>query len=335
MPTKNFNSKKLSCIRYCILIISLSISLHVSGSKSNTISDTSKQYITKTMVNEGVLRSYHIYMPKNFNKNTPAPMVLAIHGGGGNGRKFEEQVSGGTLTAAAEKRGVVLVFPEGIKKRWNAGRPEVFNGEKMYDDLGFISNLIDEMVQNYNIDPKRVYATGISNGGFMCVRLALDLSSKIAAVAPVTSQISRVNKDKYPELPISIMIINGTADRLVPFKGGHVRPFRFGRSKGIVLSTQKSIDMFSKFNKCKFPAERQSLPDKVPDDRTNVVIMKYSECENNTEVVLVKVIGGGHTWPSGVQYLAPRLVGVVSKEINASEMILDFFLSHARKSMKR
>lgn len=292
--------------------------------------DNFVQNKTETIQHEGVERIYHIYFPKNFNKKKSAPMVLALHGGGGMGSKFEEQVSGGTLTAAAEERGVVLVFPEGIKKRWNAGRPEVFNGKKMYDDFGFISNLIDKMIRTYNIDEKRVYVTGISNGGFMSVRLALDLSQKIAAVAPVTAQISKANKDKHPDFPISIMIINGTADRLVPYKGGHVRPFRFGRSKGIILSTQKTIKMFSYFNKCNKGAELQILADKVPDDGTKVEIVKYSECEDKSEVVLVKVIGGGHTWPSGVQYLAPRMIGVVSKEINASEMILDFFLSHSK-----
>jgi len=286
---------------------------------------------TETIQYEGIDRTYHIQFPKNFNTNNPAPMVLALHGGGGMGSTFEEQVSAGTLTAAADERGVVLVFPEGIKKRWNSGRTEIFNKEKMYDDVGFISLIIDEMITKHGIDSERIYATGISNGGFMSLRLALELSNKIAAVAPVTAQMPKINELKRPEFPISIMIINGAADRLVPYKGGHVRPFRFGRSKGVILSTQKTIKMFSDFNKCTSPADFQLLPDKAPNDGTEVEIVKYSACEDETEIVLVKVIGGGHTWPSGVQYLAPRMVGVVSKEINASELILDFFLRHKRE----
>ena len=288
------------------------------------------QEFTKMLQHESIERSYHIHLPPGFSKDKPAPLVFALHGGGGNGRKFDQGTTQGTLTAAADKRGVVLVFPEGINKHWCDGRTEILK-KKAYDDVGFISKIIDTMVKNYGIDPKRVYATGISNGGFMSVRLAMDLSEKIAAVAPVTAQVSKALKDKTPKLPISIMIVNGTKDPLVPFDGGHIRLFRFGRSRGEILSTVSTVEHFRRYNGCDKTPKKSKLKDKAPDDGTTVEIEKYTGGKDGTEVILVKVIGGGHTWPGGKQYLRPRTIGTVCRDINASGMILDFFLAHSRK----
>ena len=283
---------------------------------------------TKTLYHEGIERTYHISLPQGFNKNKPSPLVLALHGGGGEGRKFD-QTTQGTITAAAHQRGVVLVFPEGVNKHWSDGRTMGFKKET-YDDAGFISKIIDTMVRDYGIDPRRVYATGISNGGFMSVRLAMELSEKIAAVAPVTAQLSKPLKDRTPKLPISVMIVNGTKDPLVPFEGGHVRLFRFGRSRGEILSTAATVEHFRRHNCCDKTPKKSRLPDKDPNDGTTVEVEKYAGCKNGAEVILVKVIGGGHTWPGGVQYLKPRIIGAVCRDINASELILDFFLRHSR-----
>lgn len=290
-----------------------------------------QENITETLQHQGIERIYHIHLPSGFNRTKPAPLVLALHGGGGEGRRFDQSTTQGTLKTAANKRGVVLVFPEGINKRWNDGRTEMLATKKTYDDVGFISVLIDTMVKNYGIDSKRVYATGISNGGFMSVRLAMDLSEKIAAVAPVTAQISKALKNKTPKLPISIMIINGTMDPLVPFDGGHIRLFKFGRSRGEILSTSSTVEFFRRHNGCESIPEKSKLQDKDPKDGTNVEIEKYIGCKDGTEVILLKVIGGGHTWPGGKQYLKPRIVGMVCRDINASEIIIDFFLGHSRK----
>ncbi len=287
--------------------------------------------LTVTLHHEGVKRTYHIHLPPGFGRKNPAPLVLVLHGGGGEGRRFDQSTTQGTLTAAADRHGVVLVFPEGIRKQWNDGRTEIFKTRKAHDDVGFISKVIDTMVKNYGIDPTRVYATGISNGGFMSVRLSMDLTEKIAAVAPVTAQMTKALKDKTPKLPISIMIVNGTKDPLVPFGGGHIRLFRFGRSRGEILSTAATIERFRRHNGCGKKPEKHMLPDRDPDDGTTVAIDRYAGGKDGTEVILVKVIGGGHTWPGGKQYLKPRLIGAVSRDIDAGEMILQFFLGHSRK----
>jgi polyhydroxybutyrate depolymerase len=109
-----------------------------------------------------------------------------------------------------------------------------------------------------------------------------------------------------------------------------VRLFESGRSRGEVLATAVTIAHFRQHNNCNAIPEIAELPDTDPEDGTTVTIETYTGCDDAAEVVLVKVIGGGHTWPGGKQYLGPKLVGVVSHEINASEMILDFFLEHSR-----
>ncbi|NNF00299.1 MAG: esterase [Pyrinomonadaceae bacterium] len=311
------------------LLFALCIGCSV-GSANGGLGTPGTKIITKSLQHGGVERTYHIHLPPGFDKNKPAPLVLALHGGGGKGTKFNELTAEGTLEKAADERGVVIVYPEGINRQWNDGRNDIFRRGKPKDDVGFISKLIDKMAAEYGIDRKRVYSTGISNGGFMSVRLALELSEKITAVAPVTAQLSVAIKDKKPKLPISIMVLNGTEDPLVPYDGGHVRLFRFGRSRGEILSTAETIDRFRRHNDCSDLPEKKKLNDLDPNDGTTVEVEKY-KCEKDaTEVVLVKVIGGGHTWPGGKQYLSSRLVGTVSRDINASEMILDFFLKHSR-----
>jgi polyhydroxybutyrate depolymerase len=164
----------------------------------------------------------------------------------------------------------------------------------------------------------------------MSIRLALELSEKIAAVAPVTAQVSQTMAQRNSTNPVSLMLLNGTKDPLVPYNGGEVKVFKFGRSRGSVLSTDKTIEKFKKINACDNEVKVKKLPNKVANDKTVVEIYNYDNCNKNSEVILVKVIGGGHTWPGGKQYLRPRRVGVVSREINASKMILDFFLRHSR-----
>lgn len=288
-------------------------------------------YLTEHMHIDNIERIYHIYLPPDFDETSPAPLVLALHGGGGNGLDFDRGGTNGSLVTAAGERGVVLVFPEGIDHQWCDGRFSQIDPAspcRNRDDVAFLSAVIDAMVDDYNIDPARVYATGISNGGFMSLRLAIELSGKIAAVAPVTAQLPAALTGQYPAQPISVMLINGTADPIVPYDGGDVRLFDFGRSRGEVLSTAATIAHFRAHNGCDPVPALVVLPEQDVVDGTAVTLETYTGCRANSEIILVKVIGGGHTWPGGRQYLRQDLIGTVSREINASEMILDFFLNH-------
>lgn len=317
-----------------VCMVSSSILLCV-GCKASSVTPpnpkiSSTRSLTERVRHEGIPRTYHIYLPEGFKPQKSLPLVLALHGGGGTGRKFDQALSQGQLKAITNQRGVILVFPDGMNRQWSDGRTQHLKRNKSYDDVGFLSKVIDKMIDDYGVDAQRVYVTGISNGGFMSVRLALDLSDKIAAIAPVTAQLPLALQHKTPQQPVSVMIVNGTEDPIVPYQGGHVRLFKFGRSRGEILSTADTIEYFRLRNKCHSTPKKTSLPDTDPNDGTRVEKEQYTDCADQTEVTLVKVIGGGHTWPSGAQYLNPKLIGRVSNDINAGAMIIDFFLKHSR-----
>ncbi len=318
---------------WILLIVPLFLFSLNSCSKQDDSSTTDEvgTYNTKTILHDGVQRTYHVYLPNNYNITTPSPLVLALHGGSGTGMNLAEVISAGTLTDAAESKNLILVVPDGKDKRWNDGRPEIFGNDRMYDDVGFISTIIDDMINDYGVDSNRVYATGISNGGYMSIRLAMDLSNKIAAVAPVTAQITKAMESEIPEFPISIMFVNGEDDPIVPYYGGCIDvPLFPNCSRGEVLSTEESIEKFKGYNQCINPLETEPIIDNVPNDGTSIEISKFKGCERGTEVSLIKVIGGGHTWPGGGQYYGVNLIGKVSEEIDASALIFDFFLSHSK-----
>lgn len=330
---KRFN-QTVGAVGLGICMVSSSILLCV-GCKARSVTPPTLKInparsLTEQVRHEDIQRTYHIYLPEGFHKQKSLPLVLALHGGGGTGRKFDQVLAQGQFKTIANQRGVILVFPDGMNRQWSDGRTQHLKRNKSYDDVGFLSKVIDKMIEDYGVDAQRVYVTGISNGGFMSVRLGLDLSDKIAAIAPVTAQLPLVLQDKTPKHPISVMIVNGTEDPIVPYQGGHVRLFKFGRSRGEILSTADTIEHFRLRNKCHSTPQKTSLPDKDPNDGTRVEMEQYTDCADQTEVTLVKVIGGGHTWPGGAQYLKPKLIGKVSKDINASAMIIDFFLKHSR-----
>jgi len=224
MKSTKFKSRRFyTKVRWNWLLLTTLLFLFFMSSCSKddvNADDKLGEFNTKTIQIDGLERTYHVYLPNNFNETNTTPMVLALHGGGGTGKRFERDVSAGTLTEAAEERGMILVMPDGIDKRWNDGRTEHFGNDSMYDDIGFISALIDKMIQDYGVDSDRIFATGISNGGIMSIRLGLDLSNKIAAIAPVTASMAKVVESKVPNFPISMLLINGTADPLVPYSGG-------------------------------------------------------------------------------------------------------------------
>ncbi len=301
----------------------LLIILMVSGAEA---ADTLK---VEYLRHEGINRTYYVYLPEHFATLENPPLILALHGGGGRANKFS-RMDRGRLLRAADEHGVVVVFPQGHKRRWNDGRAEIY--EHMFrpidppDDVGFFRKLIETIEEEYQTDPDRVFATGISNGGFMSIRLALELSDKIRAIAPVTAQITAAMSDKESTAPVSVLIINGTEDPLVPYDGGDVTLSK-DRSRGKVLSTRESMERFARFNGCETDPVDMELPDLTARDETTAIEYRYPDCRDGAEVVLIEIRGGGHTWPGGIQYFPERVVGRVSRDINASELIVDFFIN--------
>ncbi|MBE7485833.1 MAG: esterase [Polyangiaceae bacterium] len=285
---------------------------------------------THAFEHNGLNRVYHLHVPKGHARNRPAPLVIALHGGGGTGEKFDWSTNG-QVVREADARGWLVVFPEGVEKGWNDGRPPLARADRLragVDDVDFLSKLIERVDAEQGVDRARVYAMGISNGGFMSYRLAIDLADRIAAVGPVTASLQKAHEREKPERPVSVMIVNGTDDPLVPYGGGQVRVL--GRDRGEVLSTDDTVKWWRKVNGCTLPAVVRTLPDADPDDGARVHVEAHEGCSEGSAVVLYRVEGGGHTWPGGAQYLPRGVIGGVCRDFDATRELFDFFAKHRR-----
>ena len=182
---------------------------------------------THTLEVDGITRTYHLHVPPGLGP-APAPLVLVFHGGGGTGPGTERLTR---FTALADREGFLVALPEGIEKNWNDGRE--FTGSRAHrdhvDDVAFVTALIDAIGRAHAVDPRRIYATGISNGGIFSHYVAAHLSARIAAIAPVVGGIADPPEAWLrPERPVSVLMLQGTRDPLVPYHGGAVA---FGRGR--------------------------------------------------------------------------------------------------------
>jgi polyhydroxybutyrate depolymerase len=233
------------------------------------------------------------------------------------------------FNALSDKEGFVIVYPRGYENGWNDGRgaPGIKSQAENIDDVAFISSLIDNLILDLNIDKKMVYATGISNGGIMSNRLGCELSDKIAAIASVAGNIPQKTVSSWsPSRAVSVLIISGTEDPVVPFNGGDVSPLSLKLGK--VISVADTVKFWVSKDGCPVTPETEQLPHLNANDNTLTVIESYPGCRDGTEVALYKVIGGGHTWPACLQYMPEKVVGRTSRDFSATEIIWQFFKMH-------
>jgi polyhydroxybutyrate depolymerase len=222
------------------------------------------------------------------------------------------------LTEAATRRGYAVVYPNGVARRWNDGR-----GGSPQDDVGFIHLLLDSLGLELPVDSGRIYATGISNGAGLAYRLACELPGTFAAIAPVAGGPAAVMRERCAVTrPISVISFQGTRDPLMPYGGGDV-----ASGRGRVLGAEQSAALFARVGGCTPSPTIGIEPDTVRDG-TRVRRALYSGCTGGREVVLYTIEGGGHTWPGGPP--VGRRVGRVSRDVDATRMMLDFFDGHSQ-----
>ena len=223
----------------------------------------------------------------------------------------------------------IVVYPNGIGRHWNDGRnlSSYYTQRENINDVKFISELIDYMIKKYNVNPSRVYVTGMSNGALMTYRLAYELSNKIAAVAPVDGSIPlNIYLNETPAAPIPVLMINNVADPILPWNGGYAH---FGNKKlGKVIGVEETAAFWAKIDNCTLVKSKEYLPDTDPNDGTRVWMRLYLNNTTGIEVIQYGIDGGGHTWPSGYQYLPQSVIGKTSKDINACNLIWDFFKNY-------
>ena len=262
----------------------------------------------------GVARRYFLYLPSTWHRGHPAPLVLVFHGGGGRASGIAPHTG---FSALAEREGFVVAYPQGLNGRWNDGRGYAAT----HDDVGFVQALLDTLGRELAIDPRRIYATGISNGAMFAYRLACDLPGVFAAVAPVAGAMPA---DLAPACshtqPVSVLAFQGTADPLMPYAGG-------GGARRRVLSAERSIAFWATASGCTAAPVTTDEPDQITDG-TRVRRTVYGACREGRSVELYTIEGGGHTWPGGPP--VGGSVGRVTREVDATPLIWAFFAQHPR-----
>ena len=283
---------------------------------------TSKQ----SMIYDGRTRSYILHIPSFYNDSTPFPLIIALHGGGGNSKSMMGKTGFNDL---ADEKGFIVVYPDGtgkLKNRlltWNAGHCFGYALENNVDDVGFIRTLIEKLQNTYNIDSRRIFVTGHSNGGMMAYRLGSELSDIVAAIAPCAGTIGGKESENSslfvipePYHPVSVIALHGKLDENVPYDGGHGDNASGNR---IDLSVNESISFWIQYNECNFTSKRNI------SESGNIIIDYYSEGKDRSEVVLVTILNGGHWWPGS------NKDSIEDQEINGTEIIWDFFESHPKQ----
>lgn len=270
----------------------------VAGNKSGTLDV------------DGRTRTYIVHVPPGYDGQTPMAVVFVLHGGG-QSPESAERMSG--MSEKADKENFLAVYPSGTGRvstmpTWNSGACCTYAMQNHVDDVAFFRALIDELEQDYTVDPKRIFATGISNGGMMSYRLACEMSDKIAAISPVEGAQDLACK---PSNPVSVIVFHGTADRLVPFDGGST-PFQIG-SKRTDTPVADTVAFWVKEDGC----------DATPkhEETTSLHTDAYATCKDGTAVELYAIQGGHHTWPG------TRASG---NSVPATDLIWTFFSQHPK-----
>ena len=284
----------------------------------------------RDMTVNGTDRFYEMHVPASYDGSKAVPLVLVFHGGGGYPASVRFE-SG--MDKTSDKNGFIVVYPAGTNKRflkdrmleWNDGRPYQDGSPKEIDDVAFVKAVIADVDKMFNIDRKRIYAAGFSNGSQFVNRLAQQMTDQLAAVAKVAGQRSPDELFGNPSRPISVMQFSGRQDPIAPYLGGAPKNFT-PKFKTELKPVEQTIQDWVKFNGC---------PEKPEETKTvrNATMTKYGPGKDGTEVVLWTLGDGGHTWPGGDALPAAEDWGQgnINKDISASALIWNFFSAHSLK----
>lgn len=274
----------------------------------------------------GLKRSYMLHMPAN-PPTGELPLVVVLHGGAGSAASAAKMTG---FDAQADQSGFIVVYPDGTDKSrplrammgkpgfltWNAGNCCGYAQEHRIDDVGFIRAVVADVQKQHAVDAKRIYATGISNGGMMSYRLACEASDLFAAIGPVAG-IIEIPECK-PTHPVAVIDFQGTDDENVPLKGG-IGKKEVGRKEDR-KPVQDSIDFWVKADGCSVT---------VKSEHPDIHLTNYGGCDDGTAVDYYVVQGGGHAWPGGQQMVS--FLDKPDPTIPATALIWSFFKDHPKQ----
>jgi polyhydroxybutyrate depolymerase len=295
-----------------ITVIGL-ICLPAAAAAIEAVSYLATNRSANTIVSSGLTRDYVLYVPPTYDRSKPAPLVISMHGAGLWGAA-QRDIS--QWNRVADREGVIVVYPSGRSgfgpRVWNADA-----GSGVTVDVRFISDLIDALQKNHNIDPSRIYADGLSNGGGMAFVLSCTMSDRIAAVGLVASAQTEPWEWCTDDRPVPMIAFHGTADKDTPYHGGKSWVLPGGRTFPSIPGWTAN---WARRNRCgPTPVESRIA--------TDVTRTEYAGCANNAGVVLYTIEGGGHTWPGGGD-LPEWFVGSKTSSVDASSVMWSFFKDH-------
>lgn len=278
-----------------------------------------------SLEHDGNARSWLAYVPATLPAK-PA-LVLVMHGSSGNGEQMRTASRYG-FDVLAERFGFIAVYPNGYENHWNdcrAGANYSANTENI-DDVGFLRALVKRFVEERGVDPARVFATGLSNGGHMAYRLGLEAPNLVAGIAAMGANLPVAsNFDCEPSgEAVAALVMNGTADPVNPYEGGVVEIFG-DSSRGLVLSAMDTALYWAGLAGYEGEGASLAWPKQAVDDATSVAITDWSAA-GRVPVSLVTINGGGHTIPHPI-FSLPRILGPTSHQLDGPETIWSFFES--------
>jgi len=303
------------------LVAAVLLSQSASGvaSQPPKLPASASRDILRTVTHDHRARSYLVHLPPGYHPERPTPAVLVFHGGLGSAENARHTTQ---MHVVADTAGFVVIYPNGTGRSgdrlltWNGGRCCGFAAAQRVDDVGFVRALLADLQTVVNVDPRRIYAAGISNGAIMAYRLACELSDRIAAIGAVAGT---QNLDTCaPDRPVPVLHIHGDRDGHVPYHGGVGER---SRARVSFTSVEDTIGFWVRHNGCG--------PEARVTQTGNIRQSIYGQCNQDARVQLITVVGGGHAWPGGEP--AWRGGDVPTREMNASEVLWAFFAAHPKR----
>lgn len=268
----------------------------------------------------GVDRTFLLHEPASPGAEALPTLLLVFHGRYGTAAGLEAQ-SG--FSELADREGFIAVYPQGEGRRWDDGR----SGGSM-DDVNFVCAILDTLDSLSPYDHGRVFATGMSNGAFFCNWLAGNRPDLVLAIAPVAGGMADPWPGGFdPAGSVSVLMVNGTADPLVPWGGGAIGYEDGRRGQGSMIPVMDAFLLWGDENGCTGPMDSLDMPDIDPSDGCTCTRFDLQPGEGGSRVGLIRVEGGGHTWPGLDDGLRDRLTGATCMDFPSPEVIWEFFES--------
>jgi polyhydroxybutyrate depolymerase len=268
------------------------------------------------LVHQDVKRKYIVYTPTAYASlpQQQFPLVINYHGGG---MTMREQMLYTQMNRTAERENFIVVYPQGIKQDWNVNLPR--DSKDATDDIGFTEAMLAKLSQDYRVDRRRVYATGLSRGGFFSLRVAAELPHLFAAVAAVgaTTPHSLLGQPRKSGR-IGVLHLHGTGDQIVAFDG----------KENSYLSAGDSHQFWLRHNGLDDAAAAERKVNGAPDDGTDVVVREHRR--DGVSVALVTIHHGGHTWAGADGFNVGLPLGKTSRDIDANQVIWEFLSKHGK-----